>query len=249
MPIGRKNPYKVLERALGYRFRKRELLERALMHRSYRFENPEITNDNQRLEFLGDAVLGFVTAAYLFDQHEDRDEGFLTALRSQTTSGKALAEIAGRIAMGEYLKIGKGEHKSGGRQRASNLADALEAVLGAAYLDGGVKAIEKIFKRVFVPEIDNLSGNVWDGNPKGELQEYAQRRWKKSPQYRVARREGSAHNGTFVVEVHLPEKHRITGRGPNKQDAEANAAANALKRLKRNKSSSRRRSRRRRRTT
>jgi len=246
MALVKSSPYKPLEKVLGYRFRKRKLLECALMHRSYRFENPDVTSDNQRLEFLGDAVLSLVSAAYLFGAHKDRDEGFLTALRSQTTSGKALAEIASGIELGNYIKMGKGEQRSGGHQRASNLADALESILGAAYLDGGVKAVNKIFKKVFIPEIDSLSGDVWAGNPKGELQEFTQRRWKYSPQYRVAEREGPAHQVTFVVEVLLPDKSRVKGRGPNKQDAEADAAAKALKKLKRARSSSRRRRSRRR---
>ena len=133
-----KHPYRKLERSIGYSFRKRKLLETALIHRSFRFETEGIDSDNQRLEFLGDAVLGFVAGAFVYKRFASKQEGFLTSLRSQIISGKALAEIATKLKLGEYLQVGKGEAKSGGRCRASTLADALEAVIGAAYLDGGI---------------------------------------------------------------------------------------------------------------
>lgn len=231
MAIRRKNPYKDLEKALGYSFRKRSLLENALMHRSFRFENEGVTIDNQRLEFLGDALLGFITAAYLYEKFKEKDEGILTSFRSRTTSGKALTELASGIQLGEYIKMGKGEERSGGRKRPSNLADALESVLGSAYLDGGIKAVQKMFKKLFVPQLNSLSGDVWADNPKGQLQEYSQRRWKKSPQYRVMRKDGPPHAAIFTAEVLLDSDLSGVGKGRNKQDAETQAAVNVLKRL------------------
>ena len=227
----KKNPYSRLEKAIGYRFRKRSLLDTALIHRSFRFENGQVTSDNQRLEFLGDAVLGFITAAHVYERFVGRDEGFLTSLRSRITSGKALAKTARDICLGEYVKIGKGEERSGGRKRPSNLADALEAVVGAAFLDGGMKAAQKILKKLFVPQLDGLSDDVWAENPKGRLQEYSQRTWKKSPRYRVIRKVGPPHATVFTAKVTLGGGIEGTGRGRNKQDAETKAAVDALSKL------------------
>jgi ribonuclease-3 len=231
MSLFKKSQYAKLEKVLGYRFRKKAFLETALMHRSFRFENDGILSDNQRLEFLGDAVLGMVTAAHLYDVMPNDDEGKLTAFRSQMTNGKALAELAAGIGLGEFIKIGKGEEASGGRERLSNLADAFESVLGAAYLDGGIAAVEVIFKKVCIPQIASLSADVWAGNPKGKLQEYAQKKWKEGPRYRVTNKEGPAHEAIFTVEVEVPGDLRASGTGVNKRDAETDAAANLLKLL------------------
>ncbi|MDD4872098.1 MAG: ribonuclease III [Kiritimatiellae bacterium] len=231
----RKNPFKELEKSIGYDFRRINLLETALMHRSFRFENSGITSDNQRMEFLGDAVLGFATAAHLYEKHNESDEGDLTSFRSQTTNGQVLAEIARSIDLGAHIKMGKGEENSGGRKRESNLADALESVIGAAYLDGGLKAVQKIFDRLFVPMLENLSGDVWEGNPKGKLQELSQRKWKCSPHYRIISKEGPPHATIFTVEVILDDGITGVGRGRNKQEAEAQAASEALSCIERHK--------------
>lgn len=198
------------------------------MHRSYRFENEGIEVDNQRLEFLGDAVLGFLAAAHLYDTLRDKNEGILTALRSRITSGKALAEVAESLGLGNHLLVGKGEEGSGGRTRPSNLADAMEAVLGAVYLDSGLKGLTKVFKKIFVPLVRELSDDVWEENPKGRLQEYAQARWKKSPVYRMVKTVGPAHAAVFTVEVRINGKVWGTGIGRSKQDAERRAALAAL---------------------
>lgn len=227
----RTNPYRELEKALGYRFRKRPLLEAALTHRSFRFEQNDVTIDNQRLEFLGDAVLGFVAAAHLYERRGASPEGELTALRSRVTSGRALAGVAKALGLGDHIRVGKGEHGSGGRNRPSNLADALEAVVGAAYLDGGLRAVNKIFDRLFVTALAGMGGDALTGNPKGQLQEYTQRRWKQSPRYRVTRRAGPAHDMVFTVSVELPNNMFASGKGRSKQAAEAAAAAAVLKAL------------------
>lgn len=231
--LGRlRNPYRALEKALGYGFKKRALLELALTHRSYRFEHEGIDGDNQRLEFLGDAALGLVSAAFLYKHNVGWDEGRLTSFRSKITSGRALAETARDLGLGEHLRMGKGEEKSGGRRRDSNLYDALEAVLGAAFLDGGYKAVEKVFKKLFVPRLDLLSEDVWEGNPKGKLQEYCQRTWRSGPQYRVLGKHGPAHSSVFAVEVVAGNGAvQIEGRGHSKQEAETDAALKALRHL------------------
>ena len=217
-----------LEKTLGYRFRNRALLKMALTHRSLRFESSAIDVDNQRLEFLGDAVLGFVTAAYLYETRHDKDEGVLTALRSRVTSGKALAALARDIDIGEYLLVGKGEEHSGGRERASNLTDALEAIFGAVYIDGGIRGFDKVFARLFHPLIDELGDDVWDGNPKGRLQEHAQAEWRCSPVYRLISSQGPAHAATFTVEVEMNGRRCGRGEGRSKQEAERLAATVAL---------------------
>ncbi len=227
----RKNEYKDLEKRLGYRFRDKTLLETALLHRSYRYENDDVYTDNQRLEFLGDAVLGFLTADHLYERYPDDDEGVLTSFRSQVTSGKALADLASSIDLGEHLKIGKGEEGSGGRTRASNLADALESILGAAFLDGGKKAADKIFKKLLMPCVDSLSGDVWADNPKGKLQDYTQRKMKSSPKYSIVGREGPPHATVFTVEATLTNGDCSRGTGGNKQEAETEAAKKMLENI------------------
>jgi ribonuclease III len=218
-----------LEKKIGYRFRNARLLSTALVHPSYRFEMPGEKTDYQRMEFLGDAVLGFVVAAHIYDRFSDQEEGYLTSLRSRITSGKALAEMGRAVGLGERIKIGKGEELSGGRQRPSNLADALEAVIGAAYLDGGMRAVEKIFKTIFVPELNRGTHDFWDENPKGRLQDMAQRIHRRGPTYRVAKEEGPSHEKIFTVHVMVGGTVMGVGTGRNKRDAEAQAAAEAIK--------------------
>ncbi len=227
----RKNPYRPLEKRLGYRFRRRKMLEAALTHPSFRVESGDDVMDNQRLEFLGDAVLGMAAAAHLYKGMGDIGEGMLTSLRSQITRGRALAGLARELRIGEFLRMGRGEEGSGGRDRQSNLEDALEAVIGAIYLDGGFKAAQKVFKRVFVPVIDELSDDMWAGNPKGKLQEFSQRRWKESPSYDVLKQDGPPHATTFTVSVTLRDGRNRRGKGRSKQEAERRAAKKLLEAL------------------
>ncbi|MCX7591420.1 MAG: ribonuclease III [Kiritimatiellae bacterium] len=226
-----RNPYAKLEKRLGYRFRRRDLLVTALTHRSYRFENSGVKNDNQRLEFLGDAALNFVATSHLFKTFPARDEGFLTAMRSRMTSGTTLAEVARSVGLGDFLRLGKGEELSGGRNRDSTLADTLEAVIGAACLDGGIQAVEKIYRRLFKRMSEGDDTDIWAENPKGLLQELVQQKWKCGPVYRLVQREGPAHAATFTVEVLVGGKLMGIGRGPSKQAAEKEAAVRALQRL------------------
>lgn len=226
--LGINNPYRELENALGYRYRSRALLEQALVHPSYRYETESVHSDNQRLEFLGDAVLGMISAAHLFAEFPDQPEGELTARRSQVTSGAALARIGAEIGLGVYLKIGRGEERSGGRSRPSSLADAVEALIGAAWLDGGMKACEKIIRRLILPVSERLREDTAPVNPKGRLQELTQAHWKQSPVYVLTETEGPAHDALFTVEVLLPDGSCATGRGRGKRAAETAAAKAAL---------------------
>jgi len=225
------NPYRALERKLGYRFKRKKWLTAALMHRSFRFEREGIRMDNQRLEFLGDAALGLVAGEYLFDQFEEIQEGTLTCLRSRMTNGKALAAVGRAIELGEQLKLGKGEQKTGGHYRDSNIEDALEAILGAAYLDGGVKAVRKIFETVFVPFIDIQPDDVWSDNPKGRLQSLAQKYYRANPSYRIVAQHGPAHARVFTVDVGIKDQPLGSGQGPTRREAEQSAAAEAVSKV------------------
>ncbi len=222
---------KELEKILGYEFNDISVLKMALTHRSYRYEEPNLKVDNQRLEFLGDAVLGFVTASYLYDKNRNDNEGVLTCLRSQVTSGKALADIARKIRVGRFLLLGRGEELSGGRERSSNLADAFEAILGAVYIDGGIEGVKKVFARHFLPVMDNLDGDVLAANPKGKLQKLVQSKWKTHPVYRLVDKDGAEHAAVFTVEVDVNNKCVGHGVGRSKQAAERAAAIMALEKL------------------
>jgi ribonuclease-3 len=226
--ILRRNPYKKLEHALGYRFRRRRLLEHAVTHPSFSHEQPDPPPDNQRLEFLGDAALGLVAASSLYRNRPDAPEGALTKMRSALSSTKALADIARDAELGAFLRLGRGEERSGGRVRPTILADALEAVIGAAYLDGGLKAVERIFAKLFEPRLAGIGLSPWHDNPKGELQEWAQRRGCGAPQYRLVREEGPAHQRLFTVSVSVGSDIIAEGIGSTKREAETQAALRAL---------------------
>lgn len=227
--ILRSNPYKKLEAALGYRFRKRRLLEQAITHPSYAHEQVDPTPDNQRLEFLGDAALGLISAAILYESRPDATEGALTNIRSSLSSTKALAEIAQRAELGAFLRLGRGEERGGGRIRPTILADALEAVLGAAFLDGGLKAVKQIYSKLFEPRLCELGVSSRHDNPKGELQEWSQRQGTGAPLYRVVKEEGPAHQRIFTVEVLVGGNALAQGSGFTKREAETRAALEALR--------------------
>lgn len=220
-----------LERKLGHRFRNRTLLEAALTHRSFRFEQEHADDDNQRLEFLGDAVLGLMTAEYFYLRDAGHREGHLTRQRSQVCSGRTLAKLAREIGLDAHLRVGKGEEASEGRTRPSNLSDAMEALVGAVYLDGGWRGARRMFQRVFAPYAEQVSREEGEENPKGCLQEYCQGRWKENPVYVVAEISGPPHARTYAVEVRLPDGTHAAGRGGSKRLAESAAARSLLRGL------------------
>jgi ribonuclease-3 len=223
------NKYHALEESLGYAFASHHRLDAALTHRSYRYENDDSDDDNQRLEFLGDAVLGLVAAAYLFQLFPKMQEGSLTHLRSSITNSHALTRIARQIGLGAYLRLSIGEKQSGGAERASNLRDAMEAIIGAAYLDGGMKAARLIFDRLFIPELQHVLDDVAASNPKGTLQEFAQHRWKQSPRYQIVHEEGPPHAKKYRAVVSINGQDFAEGEGTNKHQAEVAAARQALR--------------------
>lgn len=229
-----KNPYQALEKSLGYKFRNRQLLAMALTHRSFRFESVGIDSDNQRLEFLGDAALGLVASAYFFKNHPDLQEGALTTMRSSIASGKALAQVGRSINLGVFIQLGKGEENSGGRKRNSNITDTMEAILGAAFLDGEIKAVHKIFAKLFLPMLDKNQYDHWQDNAKGHLQAIAQAKWKTNPVYRMLSQEGPPHARIFTVEVSISGKAYGQGKGASKQEAQQSSAHQALLAIKHN---------------
>ena len=217
-----------IEERLGYHFKDPSLLEIALSHPSLSSEIRPAPRDNQRLEFLGDAVLELAVTDYLYQSHPDFQEGVLTKLRSSVVSKPALATTAVRLEIGKELKMSNGEEGSGGRMRASNLADATESLFGAIYLDAGFTAAREIILRILEPEFEQLDPNTTQGNSKGELQEILQKLSPESPDYNITSEEGPPHSRTFVASVNWMNEELGTGEGPSKKSAETAAANKAL---------------------
>lgn len=197
-------------------------LTEALTHRSYAVEN-SLSYDNQRLEFLGDAVLEIVLTEYLFLLYPDCDEGAMTKIRSALASEPALARLARKLELGEYLLVGHGEQESGGIWRDSILADLFEAVIGAFYLDAGFEDVKKFLTGLFSEEFPEPRSLLRTINPKGLLQEYAQARWGQPPVYSVLRTTGPEHLPIYEVEVSL-HSHVAFGRAASRKQAESSAA-------------------------
>ena len=217
---------------LGHAFARPERLAAALTHRSYSAEagQPELA-ESQRLEFLGDAVLGAIAAEWLVERRPDWREGPLTKVRSRLTNAGALARVARRLDLGRFLLLGRGEAREGGRDRDSLLADALEAVLGALWLDGGAAAVRKVFAAWFADEIEVALAAGSDNNPKGDLQERLQREGREPPRYEVVEESGPSHELLIRVEVFRGPESLGKGEGSTKRQAEMNAARQALDRL------------------
>ncbi len=222
--------YRKLEQSIGYRFKKKALLELAVTHPSFRYEDKDATDDNQRLEYLGDAVLSLISAEHLFTNNPDAREGDMSKLRSRLTQDRKLAKIGAKIGISEFLRLGRGEEQNGGAQRASNLADAVEAIIGAAWVDGGARAANKIFKTVFVPELEELGKGPAQSNPKGNLQEYAQSHDHGIPEYETIETTGPEHNRIFTVEVTACGK-TWKATASSKREGERLAALLALEEL------------------
>ena len=228
MMLLRSNPFRALEQQLGYRFRRRALLELALTHPTHRVEKDPSGGDNQRLEYLGDAVLGLLAAELFYAELPGATEGEMTAMRGQLTCTDTLGRIGAELGLGPVLQLGRGETLSGGAQRATTLADAVEAVVGAAYLDRGLEGARKLFKHVFGTHGRALCHAPTPSNPKGELQEVLQPARRGSPRYQLLHREGPAHAQRFTVGVFVGDQLLAQAEGSNKQAAERAAALRAL---------------------
>ena len=223
-----------LERKLGLRFKDRRLLDQALVHPSYLNELPsadKAVGSYQRMEFLGDAVLGVTIALELYQEFPNLDEGELTKLRSSLVRGRTLAQVAFRLGLGQQLKLGKGEESTGGRQRESNLAAALEALVGAVFVDRGFDKTRKFILEMMHEELGMVLKGELAEDPKSRLQELAQGMGESPPVYRVTEAVGPDHAKGFAVEVVINGTVMGVGHGMRKVDAEKSAAQEALIRL------------------
>jgi ribonuclease III len=226
------NDYTQLEDELGIEFRDKSLLQRALTHRSYLNEHPEFPlEDNERLEFLGDAVLDFVTGEYLYHRFPELREGLLTSLRSVLVRRDTLARFARELGLGEYLLMGHGEIETGGRNRAATLCAAFEALVGALYLDQGLASVDKLLAPLVAPEVVRTLKDRSLKDAKSLLQELAQARTHQTPRYRTIAETGPDHAKEFTVQVTISGKVYGEGYGSNKQQAAQAAAQEALDRL------------------
>jgi ribonuclease-3 len=218
-----------LDRALGIHLHDRKLREAALTHRSYAFEQG-LTVTNERLEFLGDAILGMIVTDLAFRQFPDLSEGELAKLRAATVNMTTLAEIARELGLGELVLLGRGEEMSGGRDKTSILADAMEAVIGAVYLDRGLRPTRALIERLFWPRMEAYARGEGDRDYKTILQELASQGLGAVPDYRIAS-QGPDHAKEFTATVYLGGRRLGRGRGRSKKEAEQQAAREAYVRL------------------
>lgn len=221
-----------LERTLGLEFSDKSLLQRALVHRSYLNEHPDFPlEDNERLEFLGDAVLDFVTGEYLYHRLPELPEGPLTSLRSTLVRRDTLARYARRFNLGRYILMGFGEEASGARERPAILCAAFEAVVGAVYLDQGLEAVRLLIEPLVGPEVTQTLNQHSDKDDKSRLQELAQAHLHHTPRYSTVAERGPDHAKRFTVRATIGGKPYGQGTGRNKQEAAQRAAQAALSRL------------------
>lgn len=221
-----------LEKQIGYLFKNKELLIEALTHRSFSHENPDkAPTCNERLEFLGDSVLGFVVVEYLFLSKSKFSESVMAKSKSYLVKESVLFEIASSIALGKYLRLGKGEEATGGRTKSSLLADAIEAVLGAVYLDGGYRKAKELILTLFKEKIDIILSSGEFHDFKTELQEKTQLLFSTIPEYKVIKQEGKEHKKIFTVGVYVAGEMFGTGCGKSKKEAETLAAKKGLLKL------------------
>jgi len=219
-----------LEQKLSYSFKDRELLKRALIHKSFAFEK-DLKENYEVLEFLGDAVIGLIVSEELIKKFPDKTEGELSQIRAFLVSELSLAELAKLIDLGQYLFLGKGERKTGGREKSSNLCDVFEAVFGAIYLDGGFEEAKRVFREKFLDKMwEILNSAVTYKDFKSFLQEVTQKEYGEIPTYAVVKSEGPEHSKTFYVECRVKELKTL-GIGKSKKSAEQSAAKEMLKAL------------------
>lgn len=217
----------ILQKTLGITINNAALLREALTHSSYTNENAD-AKSNERLEFLGDAVLGLILAQQLFIDYPEMEEGKLTYLRSLLVRRSALADLAKSINLGSYLLMGKGEESSGGREKASNLAGAMEAVIAAVFLDQGWTKAQKCVLQLFNSEMERLKHEQAASDYKSRVQEIVQAQYKLTPGYRITNESGPDHARQFTAEILAGEKVLARGSGRSKKLAEAEAARIAL---------------------
>ncbi len=217
-----------LERGLGYSFKDKGLLDTALTHRSFMNENPNGSlQDNERLEFLGDAVLELCISDLLMRRYADHREGWLSRMRASVVNEQSLAQLAKKFRLGDFLLLGKGEESSGGRTKTSILSNAFEALVAAVYLDCGFPETYAFFERLFAPLVE-AGNDLPFGDFKTSLQEVCQSRFKVIPKYSLIHEYGPDHDKVFQVKLVIPDVVTATGVGKTKKEAEQQAARKAL---------------------
>jgi len=220
-----------LEKSLGLSFKDKRWLTQALTHRSYLNEHPKIKESNERLEFLGDALLEAWVSEKLFRQFLNLPEGVLTDLRAAIVRTESLAETSQKLKLGEFLLLSKGEEDGGGRKNKSLLADTFEAMVGAIFCDQGHTNVNKFLETTILPKIEKISlAELKD--PKSLFQEIAQERYRLTPTYKILKSEGPDHDKTFWSGVFLGRRRAGEGKGKSKQEAETEAAKDALEKLR-----------------
>ncbi|MDP2599591.1 MAG: ribonuclease III [Deltaproteobacteria bacterium] len=231
-----KKRLKILEKKLGYVFKDKTLLKRALTHKSYTNElKISPLEHNERIEFLGDAVMELAVSHLLMHQYRSHPEGELSKLRAAIVNEGQLAELAGSISLGDFLYLGKGEDQTGGRQKPSLLSDAYEAVLGAIYLDRGFLKVFALVKKHFSALVEKVGAEGFAKDYKTRLQETVQGRFHTIPKYKMVKAEGPDHSKIFEINLYIQETLYGVGQGKSKKSAEQDAASQALERLLREK--------------
>ena len=220
-----------LEKKIKIEFKNKSLLKEALTHRSYLNENPKMGPHNERMEFLGDSVLELITSEFLFKKYPDQAEGQLTVLRAALINYQILARVAREIGLENYIFLSKGEAKDTGKGREAILANAFEALLAAIYLDRGYKLSHDFISRFLLPHLDEILKKQLYRDSKSFLQEMIQDKFKVTPTYKVLEESGLDHQKNFRIGVYVGEKLIAEGRGSSKQEAEVNAASQALSSL------------------
>jgi ribonuclease III len=211
---------------INYNFKNKPLLREALTHRTYAVEN-SLPYDNQRLEFLGDAVLEIILSEYIFQLYPDAQEGELTKMRSAMVNQNSLATLARNIELGAFMITGKGEKENGGSERASTLSDLFEALIGAFYLDADLETVKEFVLELVKKEFPDPHKLLLDLNPKGILQEYSQKKWNEPPVYNILSVSGPDHAPVFTVEVTV-NQNKTSGTASSRKQAEIDAAKNAI---------------------
>ncbi|MDX9703034.1 MAG: ribonuclease III [Candidatus Auribacterota bacterium] len=217
--------------SISYRFTNRELLVQALTHRSYASEQANHCPDNERLEFLGDAIIGSCVAEELFRIFPEYSEGQLSLIKSYLVSAKMLSQLAEQINLGNVLYLGIGEEKTGGRMRQTLLCNTFEAIVGAVFLDGGYQAAHSFLWPLIRPNLDTLDACVTEHNVKNALQNYCHKHFSGLPKYHTKSIAGPPHQRIYTIEVHIDDTMLGTGSASSKKKASIDAAHNALKNL------------------
>ena len=211
-------------------YKNNKLLEQALTHKSWVNENINVRGTNERLEFLGDAILEFVVSKEIYKMFPDKEEGYLTSLRANLVNTKNLASLAVKIGLGESIFLSKGEEDGGGRDNPSLLADTVEAIIGSLFLDQGLTSAEKFITENILIDAETKANSTLK-DPKSLLQEIVQAKGLPAPKYQVAEEIGPDHNKIFTIEVIINSKEEARGVGKSKSEAEQDAASNALKKM------------------